>query len=418
MRFILVPLGSAGDVHPLVGLGLALRARGHALTLITSGYFAPLARRLELDFVPLDSGAEFLALTENPDIWSPYRGFVTIARAMLPMIRKVYEAVRERYVPGATVVVAATLGLGARLAQEKLGVPLATIHLQPCMFRSVHQAPVMPLMFMPDWAPQWWKRLSFWCADSLVIDRVIGTDLNRFRAELGLPPVRRPFKDWLHSPERAIGLFPDWFAPPQPDWPAQARCTGFPLYDERGATELPEEARAFLEQGTPPIVFTPGSAMRFGQRFFEEAVSACQLLGRRGLLLTRFSEQLPARLPVGVRHFDYLPLSQVLPRAAALVHHGGIGTASQGLAAGIPQLVMPMSHDQPDNAARLQHLGVARTLKPGCFRAPAVTRALEQLLGSPKTTSCCQEIARRIRQSDPLADTCRLIEELLLLHNS
>ena len=71
-------------------------------------------------------------------------------------------------------------------------------------------------------------------------------------------------KDWCHSPQRVLGLFPDWFGAVQPDWPPQTRLTGFPLQDGRTEAELPAEVRAFLDAGEPPIVFTPGSAMRHG----------------------------------------------------------------------------------------------------------------------------------------------------------
>jgi hypothetical protein len=78
---------------------------------------------------------------------------------------------------------------------------------------------------------------------------------------------------------------------------------------------LPAELEQFLSAGEPPVVFTPGSAQRQAPSFFREAVEASRLLGRRALLLTRFDEQLPANLPDGVKHFHYVPFSQVLPRA-------------------------------------------------------------------------------------------------------
>jgi UDP:flavonoid glycosyltransferase YjiC (YdhE family) len=271
---------------------------------------------------------------------------------------------------------------------------------------------VLPGLFMPDWLPRFAKRFQYWLADALIIDRILTRGLNAFRAEVGLPPVCDLTGGWWHSPQRVLGLFPDWYAPPQPDWPPQVRLTGFPLYDERELHDLPAELTEFLNGGEPPIVFTPGSAMRHGHAFFEAAVEACRLLGRRGLLLTRFPEHLPASLPESVRHFSYVPFSQVLPRAAALVHHGGIGTTAQGLAAGIPQLVMPLAHDQPDNAARLRRLGVARSLQPRAFRAAAVARALESLLTSPDVAARCRDYAGRIRESRPLEEASRLVEEL------
>ena len=170
---------------------------------------------------------------------------------------------------------------------------------------------------------------------------------------------------------------------------------------------------AFLEGGEPPIVWTPGSAMRHGRSFFEVAIEACRRLDRRGLLLTRYPEQLPARLLDGICHADYVPLSQVLRRSAALVHHGGIGTLAQGLAAGVPQLVMPMAHDQPDNAIRLRRLGCGVAVKPSAFRAPAVTEALHSLLTSPDVARSCQQAAERIAADRPLDLACDIVERLL-----
>jgi UDP:flavonoid glycosyltransferase YjiC (YdhE family) len=224
--------------------------------------------------------------------------------------------------------------------------------------------------------------------------------------------VRSVLGSWWLSPQRVIGLFPDWFGQRQPDWPAQVRLTGFPLYDGLGAEPVPAGLDEFLEDGEPPIVFTPGTMMRHPRQFFAEAVDACGRLWRRGLLLTRFRDQLPARLPGNVRHFDYVPLSRVLPRAAALVSHGGIGTISQALAAGIPQLVMPLGFDQFDNAARLERLGVGATLTPRALCGPAVADQLARLLNSSTVARACQNAAARLRKDEREDAACREVEEL------
>ena len=129
-------------------------------------------------------------------------------------------------------------------------------------------------------------------------------------------------------------------------------------------------------------------------------------------MLTQFRDQVPKSLPDSVAHFEYVPLSQLLPRAAALVHHGGIGTASQALAAGVPQLVMPMAHDQPDNADRIKRLGVGRALKPKRFTAANVARELSAL-DTEDVRHACQAVATRFVGQDPLGRTCELIEELV-----
>jgi UDP:flavonoid glycosyltransferase YjiC (YdhE family) len=218
---------------------------------------------------------------------------------------------------------------------------------------------------------------------------------------------------WLHSPDRVIGLFPEWYAAPQPDWPPQTRLTGFPLFDDAVGETPPGEVGEFLRGGEPPVVFMPGSLMQQAESFFSESVGACQRLQRRGILLTRYARHLPERLPEGIRHFDYVPFSWLLPRAAAVVHHGGIGCVSQALCAGVPQLIHPKAFDQHDNAARLRRLGVGDALAPRRYRAEAVADRLRRLLESTEVAERCGEIARRFEKARPLDDASELIEAML-----
>jgi UDP:flavonoid glycosyltransferase YjiC (YdhE family) len=120
--------------------------------------------------------------------------------------------------------------------------------------------------------------------------------------------------------------------------------------------------------------------MKHADQFFSDSIEACRLLGQRGILLTQHPEQLPAELPKGIQHFAYLPFSEVLPRALALVHHGGIGTTAHAIAAGIPQVIRPMAHDQPDTAARVEKLGIGASLVPKKFSAASLTRKLNTFL--------------------------------------
>jgi rhamnosyltransferase subunit B len=411
LNCLLVCVGSSGDVHPFVGLGLALLRRGHRVTLVTNRYFENLARQAGLDFFDPCPQLDFRQMIDDPQVWHWRRGVgLVLRKAVLPLVRPTYEAIASRFVPGETMVIGSSLALGTRIAQDKLGIPTATIHLSPALFRTDYEGPAGA--YLGARVPKWLKRLQYTLADRLVIDPILAPAVNGLRAELGLSPVRRLMADWWNSPQLVLGMFPDWFGLPQPDWPSQTRLMGFPLYDERGLIEPPAEVRDFLDQGSPPIVFTPGSAMVHGHEFFDEAVKACELLGRRGILLTRFAEQLPPKLPPTVRHFDFVPFSTLLPRAAAVVHHGGIGSTSQGLAAGIPQLIMPMGFDQFDNAARLARLGVGGSLLRHHFRARELAAELSRLVDSPRVRENCRTIKAKFAGCDALADTVIALEEL------
>jgi rhamnosyltransferase subunit B len=413
MRVLLATIGSAGDVYPMIAIGAGLRRRGHRVTVVTSPYFETAISREGLELIPLGTVEDYLSSIENPELWHPRKGFDLVARrGILPSMRPLYEIVADHDGPD-TVIVASGLCVGARLAQEQLGCRLATVHAQPAMLRSLYQTPAMPGLRLPNWWPRLVKSWVFKAIDAFALDRELGPEVNAFRAELGLPPERRFFDGWLHSPARVIGLFPSWFAAPQPDWPRATELTGFLGYDtSRDGDPLPAGLEEFLAAGEPPIVFTPGTAMIHGAKFFEAAVDAVARLNRRALLLTSHRQQLPENLPASVRHFDYAPFRSVLPRAAALVHHGGIGTLSQGIAAGIPQLVMPMGHDQPDNAARIERLGAGTSLAPARFRGAAVTAKLGALLASPDVARCCRALAAKVEFDTAMKRSCDLIEDL------
>ena len=414
MHFLLVPIGSFGDVSPYLDIGETLRRRGHAVTIIGNSYFEPLVRQCGLEFVELAPAAELEEFYSNPLAWHLTKSWkLALEWGALRHMRALYQIIADRYRPGATVVAGPCMAFGARLAQEKLGVPMASIHLEPDKFRSLNAMPVMPPpLVLSDWVPRISKRVQLWIADRLVIDRFLGPAVNSFRAELGLPPAKRFVAQWWHSPQRVIAMFPPWYCPPQPDWPPNTELVGFPLADRGQATEVPEEASRYLDSGDPPVVFTPGTSNQHAVPFFAAAAEACRLLGRRGMLLTKHPEQLPRDLPDGVRRFEYVPFRYLLARAAALVHHAGIGTTAYGLAAGIPHVVMPMAFSQPDDAARLVRLGVGASLPPRAFTGPALARALDRLLTSPEVARCCRELAAHFPGSRPIERACDLLEKL------
>jgi rhamnosyltransferase subunit B len=413
MHALVIAIGSHGDVHPMLGIGSALRERGHRVTFAASGYFEALARKTGFDdFIALGTAEEFRKQLNNPDLWHPMRALRAVfLDNVFPATRAMYDAVVERAVPGETIVIAHTLALGARLAQEKHDIPTVSVHLSPSVFRTVHDLPRLGRSPFRSWMPVPIKRMFWKIADTLFIEPALGGPMNEIRAGLGLAPIRGLIDTWWHSPLLTLGLFPSWFAPVQSDWPRSVKLTTFPRYDERDVTPMSDGLQRFLEAGEPPIAFTPGSAMTFGHAFFQASAEACRRLGKRGLLLTRHREQIPPNLPSGVIHIDYAPFSELLPRCAALVHHGGIGTTAQALAAGVRQLVMPLAHDQFDNAERVRRLGVGDRIARNRYRPPRVAAALERLLSSTAVKRACADIASRLKIDDPLSETCELIEE-------
>jgi len=416
---IVIALGSAGDVHPNVGLALALRRRGHRVIFLAGSVFRPMAERAGLEFIGLGSDEEYYEAVRDPDIWHPYRAFFVVARRLiLRWLRPLYEIIEGLMEPGRTVITAPGTAFAARIAQEKLGVPLATIHLQPIMLRSTIDPGCYGFPDIINHLPRPLRSFYLRAVDRFLIERLLAAETNAFRAEHGLPPVRRIWDRWIHSPQLIVGLFPEWFAPSQPDWPPNVHLAGFPLWDESDHRAPPPELEEFLAAGEPPIVFTAGSAMAQGRDFFRVSAEVCRASGRRGLFLTQFPEQLPQPLPAIVGHFSYIPFSEVLPRAAAFVHHGGIGTTAQALAAGVPQLVVPLAHDQPDNAVRVRRLGAGDFLLPRAYKRNTVLERLSHLLQSPDVLETCRRRAADVVAGHGLDEACSLIEDLCVSDQS
>ncbi|TWB42636.1 glycosyltransferase [Nitrospirillum pindoramense] len=403
MKILIIAAGSHGDVLPFIALGRELQRRGHAPHLYAAAVFETVAREAGLRFTAVGTAEFYDALLRHPDLNRPLRSLGVMARAMEQTGETAWPILDAAVIPGETLVVGSTLAFVIRSLAERHGVPCVTVHLAPAALRSEN---TLPGPANGITLPPWLKRLFWRLVDALVVAPTLGAVLNRHRRAIGLAPVRRPMGAWLNQSDRVIGLFPDWFAPRQPDWPANLALTGFPLYDGLPGTDLPSDLADFLAAGPAPVAFTSGTATARALDFFATSVAACRLSGHRAILLTRHADQVPASLPPGVIRADYAPFSRLLPRCAAFVHHGGIGTTSQALAAGVPQLIRPMAHDQFDNAARAVALGVAARLSLRDYRPAAVAAALTRLDTDATLRRRCAEVAAGVGTGTAVAEAC------------
>jgi len=406
MRVLLVAYGTPGNFLPMLGWAQTLRCRGHEVLLLGNQPARPFADREGFPFVDCDT-----PLLAGPAWAARPKSRLGLARyfktACLDLVRRVYETIAQTRRPGQTVVAAQGWLFGARLAQERLDIPLATVHLQPLMFGSLREPGVLPgpLGIFSRWLLQRLITGSF--------DVWFGRALNRYRRELGLPPIHGILRHWWRSPQLVLGMFPAWFSPPQPDWPPQTELVGFPHFDQLLPPAQLEELDAFLADGTPPLVFSSPTLLTTQADALNTSAEIAQRLGRRAVLLSLKADLPPEALPQDVRYFGYVPLSHLLPRAAALVHHGGMGSIGQALAAGIPQLTVPKFLDQPDNSRRLERLGVSATVRPAQYQPSRVAQHLGSLLDSSEIRQRCAHYAQLCRQDDCFTAAYAALERLV-----
>lgn len=427
MHVVLTPVGSSGDINPFLAVGRALKERGHDVTLLAPEPFSRPAADTGLEFVSTWSSADYDRVTKDPDLWHPTRGVRLVFRIIGQHLRRGYALLERVYQPGRSVLVGHTLAFPTRVFEEVHDAPAVTIHLAPNVFRSDFRQPVLPPDLDLSFLPRGVKRALWWLIDRFALDPHIVPALNAWRADLGLAPVSRLLRCWIHSPRCVVGLFPPWFGDPQPDWPSQLVMTGFVTGGDSHAPDLyvdqerdGSEARSVLEStddrplshADRPLVFTPGSANRQATSFFQAAIEASERIGHPALLVTAYRDHLPATLPRGVRHVPYAPFTALFSRAAAVIHHGGIGTTAKSLAAGVPQLIMPMGFDQPDNAAHVVRLGVGDRLAPRRFTGSRVAETLKRMLSDGRMKEACEGLRAKLRSAQALARTCEVIEDV------
>ncbi len=410
LSILFAPFGSEGDVRPVLWLAGGLAARGHRISFIITPYYKNLVESRGWRALDVGTAEAFAATLRDPRLWAPRRGSELVLDHMVEALPR-YADVLTRTQTSFDLVIGTTLATGAFTWAEQNRIPRLMLHLQPLCLRSLEDCPLfLEELEWLDRAPKLARRTLFWLTDQ-VLARKMFPAINAHRARLGLPPLRRIDDDLWHGADGVAALFPDWFAAPQPDWPRHLRQFGFP---REAASEspppLPPELESFLAAGPPPILWTHGSANLDTQKFAAIAREATANLGARGVLVGPATEEVPATdnfLPVRP-----WPFAQIFSRCGAVVHHGGIGTSAQALAAGVPQLIVPRAHDQPDNARRLERLGVGARLRYDKLTAPAAVQKLRALLSSPTTRAACAQWREKILVPNFLPALCDWAEEM------
>jgi rhamnosyltransferase subunit B len=393
--------GTSGDLHPFLGLALAVAARGVRTTVMVNAIHAPQVERAGLVCVPLGTVDEFLAVVRDPGVWRSRKGFGLLWRGARGGLNEALAHLLALPRDEATTLVAHPLALPhaaiARAHWPALRVVAA--YLAPSNLRTVHDPLTVGPLTVPAWVPFAVRRGLWRLIDARLIDSAALPSLNEDRRAHGLPPVRH-FIEHLHaSAGTSVALFPPWFGAACPDWPRPMVDGGFMLHDPDSGEPLPDPVRAFLEAGAPPVVFTAGTGQVHAAGFFAAALEAARRAGRRALLLTPERAQVSAALPADALWHGYVPLGTLLPRAAAIVHHGGIGTVAEALRAGTPQLVAPWAYDQFDNGARVRALGAGHVSNFASRRPHRLVPALQALLADAAVPVRCREIAARF--ADP-----------------
>lgn len=417
-RIVISTIGSLRDLHPKIAVALELRNRGHDVIFATHKEYREKIEALGFEFYRMRPDNKAL---NDPEEMARMMDLKTGTEYVIK--NWVCANLRETYndlvncAKNSDCIIAGEGVIAARIVAERLNIPWASVILQPLAFLSAYDASVLPVFpFLTQFSllssitSRGIRRLAKLLTNSMA------EPVHQLRRELGLPPLKgNPFVVDKYSPDLVLAMFSSVLAKPQPDWTDNTVLTGFTFYDgSSNKTELTPELKRFLDKGKPPIIFTLGSAaVMTPGRFYKESIKATERLNYRAVLLIGQNTP-PPKMPNNVIAIDYVPYSQIFPQASIIVHQGGIGTTAQALRSGRPTLVMPYSHDQPDNAARVRRLGTSRTIFRKHYKYKEVAKQLHKLLEDSTYAIKAKEIGSIIDAKNGAVTACDAIENKLL----
>lgn len=420
MRIVLSNIGTLGDINPLIALALELKRRGHTPVMALPAVYSPRVKPLNLEFHPVrpDIDPSNSLLIEM--IYDVKKGTETGLREFLfPVLRHTYGDLLDAATKPvrADLLLLGELNYAGPLVAEVTGIPWASYVLAPLSFFSAFDPPVLPMyprLARADKAVPGMGRVIKRLAR--FVSRKWPEPIYELRRELGLPRGNNPLFDAKHSPSLVLALFSRVLGAEQKDWPDNTLISGFCFYDaDAGNAALPPNLDKFMAQGKAPVVFTLGSAavLAAGQ-FYEYSARAAIKLGVRAVLLigTDPRNRPETKLPDSICVAEYAPYSALFSRAALVVHQGGVGTTAQCLRAGKPMLIMPYSHDQPDNARRMQRLRVAQVIRKKNYTPARVAKKLNAMLTEPGFAQQAKFVAQQLAREDGVRTACNALEEL------
>jgi len=426
-KIVLAPLGTYGDLRPFLAVGVQLKNRGFTPVIAAAHRYEPRVKEAGLAFQGVGPHpheyAQRLDLTQQELVRRlANEPRFLIDRLLNPFMQHWYEDM-ICVSSDAAAVVTHPLAQGARLAAEKLQLAHIGVALSPFSFMSEYDGPVFPSS--ADFSRRV-RRCGRLGGKLLVMlarhaQRRSRQTIDAMRERLELPRAQpHPTFGSVNPRDLFLGLYSPVLGPVRPDYPPRSAIVGFPDISGSDRPEkVPVQLQQFLDAGSPPIVFTLGTAGVYdSEAFVVECDRVAARLRIRAVIIVADPRvpQFSGTVSDNSIVCGYAPYDEVFARAAGIVHHSGIGTIALALRSGRPQLGTWAIGDQPNNAVRLAQLGVGPELALKRYLAGHAEKTVISLLQTELYRERARELALRVNaEEDGAAVAARLIEAELQL---
>jgi rhamnosyltransferase subunit B len=389
-RVVILTKGTAGDVFPFLAAGHALSQRGECVVFISHCSYRAAAEACGMEFAPLDDEEGERTFLGQTSLLNTARGALQFFdQYCLPQTAKEYLLLLTQCgKKDDTVILSRHMAtIADLLVAENEGTPVVRV------FMAVSQVLTLDLL-------------------SELIRTFLSDRINRIRLTLGMSE-KRDWSDFLRLPSANIGNWPDWFANLDAEPPVPVTPVGFLTHEPSETGFVPLKLDSFLARDRKPVLITAGTGDFVDLKFYSSAIEACTTLGLRAIALTRASQAMPPESADFITLPPSLPMALVMPKMRAVIHHGGASTIARAIVSGVPQVVLAFGADRPDNAARLERLGVGRHIRPSQWTGAQIATTLSDLLSSTSVEAQCASLSRRIGAEHPTLRLCQTIDEVM-----
>lgn len=418
MKIGLQTWGSDGDIRPFLALAGGLRARGHEVSLVVTSidrkdysafgkkmdYNLTHAGTLSYDEAELRRVKERLLTT-----WHPLSDINIILTYLFnPVIPEMFKAA-EQLCAENDVIIGHFALYPTQAAAEKAGKPYVTVTMNHSGIPSRHTHPLG--------APKLgrWLYPASWKFASLLMDIMLGRNVNKLRKRAGLTPARDLMNTIMISKRLNLVAESAAIGPRQPDWPDyQQVCGFFSVPDVAEEWAMPVDLKRFIASGPPPVFITLGSMLSLESSVEEVTsllVQAVLLAGCRAIVQSRWDEITEFPDHPQIYKIRMVPHQHVFPFCSAVVHHGGAGTTHSATLHGCPSVVIEHFFDQAFFAHELHRIGVApKVLHRRNISAKKLSAAIRSVLDSPNMKKRAEEVSVFMRKENGVARAVELIE--------
>jgi sterol 3beta-glucosyltransferase len=415
MIIIIIAPGSRGDVQPYVALGKGLKEAGHTVRLMASQEFRELVIENDLDFV--DLGGSMQAVAQNMQALLEQGNFLKILSSMRVAAQNLVVQASQRGLEacrGSDLIIAGFGGLFVGLAlSEKLGIPFIQAYYFP--FTPTREFPNALVPVPPGGVPAWANRLTHRVAQQMLWQNVRMADNQARRQVLQMAPVpfRGPFASLLKEKKTILYGYSPLVIPPPKDWEDFIHVTGYWFLEPPDSWEPPADLLDFLRSGPQPVYIGFGSMVHSNPGETTDLVlRALALSGQRGVVSSGWGGLHKETLPETVYMTGSVPFNWLFPQMAVLVHHGGAGTTSLGLWAGVPSVITPFMGDQPFWGQRVYELGVGtRPIPRRRLTADRLAESIHQAVSNKAMRETAVRLGEHIREEHGVARAVAIIEQ-------